>query len=359
MEKSNISYFLGANSPEGFVSLFSELYTTDGSWRCFILKGGPGTGKSTLMKRIASLLNAEGYNVDRIYCSSDPDSLDAVKCESLGFCIADGTSPHVIEPVFPGAVENIVNLGEYWESDRLIDEGEKIIAMALKNSSLHTRCTKFIKAASLVLSDTVRLGENSVNKDKINSYALRLSKRLFKNKKGKTGSEKKVFLSALTPKGVFFHNETVKALASQIIFVDDKANLVTGYLMEKIRTLALENGYDVISAFCPLNPNGKPEHIIIPECSLAFIRKHSAYPEIKGTRTVHAGRFIDTQELSRHRQKIDFNNQISSELLKEAISSLKQAKKIHDELEALYIPAMDFSGYDILAREIVNRALKK
>ena len=52
----NISYFLGCSSPEGFHSFFDELCPTHSGGYTYIIKGGPGTGKSSLMKRINSAL---------------------------------------------------------------------------------------------------------------------------------------------------------------------------------------------------------------------------------------------------------------------------------------------------------------
>ena len=54
MKKSDIKYFLAANSCEGFYSVFDKAYLPDGEWRAYIIKGGPGTGKSSFMKRFAS-----------------------------------------------------------------------------------------------------------------------------------------------------------------------------------------------------------------------------------------------------------------------------------------------------------------
>ena len=53
MENFNLKYFLAANSCEGFCSYFDKSYLPDGEWRAFIIKGGPGTGKSSFMKYFA------------------------------------------------------------------------------------------------------------------------------------------------------------------------------------------------------------------------------------------------------------------------------------------------------------------
>ena len=87
----NIRYFLGCSSPEGFHSFFGELCPTHSGGYTDIIKGGPGTGKSSLMKRINSALTDAGIETELIYCSSDPASLDGVYAPALNCWIADGS----------------------------------------------------------------------------------------------------------------------------------------------------------------------------------------------------------------------------------------------------------------------------
>ena len=44
----------------------------------YLIKSGPGCGKSTLMKRLAIKAEQKGEPIQRIHCASDPDSLDGV-----------------------------------------------------------------------------------------------------------------------------------------------------------------------------------------------------------------------------------------------------------------------------------------
>ena len=357
MEKNNINYFLGASTPMGFVSFFSELYDTDKQSRCYVIKGGPGTGKSTLMKNIANFLESKKYTVKRVHCSSDPNSLDAVICDELNVSIADGTAPHVIEPIFPGAVENIINLGDYWDSEALNKNRDKIIETSNENSFYHARCKRFLSAAGLMKTDSERLAADALCEYKLNGYADRFSKRRFKKQDG-IGRESKIFLSAITPLGVVFYPDTMKHYASEIIGIEDNTAAASSLLLERIKTLAIKNGYDVISAFCPLSPKGGPEHIIIPELSLAFIRKHSVYGKIEYTRTIHCSRFFDKTVLAKSKNRMAFNAKIQAELVDEAVLSLKKAKSVHDELEKLYMPHMNFDKFDKLQKKIISDMMK-
>ena len=90
------SFFLGANSARGFVSFYDDLIDLKTANGVYILKGCPGCGKSSLMKKVASAAESKSIKVERIYCSSDPDSLDGIVLPELGKAIVDGTAPHVV-----------------------------------------------------------------------------------------------------------------------------------------------------------------------------------------------------------------------------------------------------------------------
>ncbi|HRW12307.1 MAG TPA: hypothetical protein P5549_04220 [Syntrophomonas sp.] len=110
--------FPGANSCYGFFSFYDQIVPPQVKTKV-ILKGGPGTGKSTFMKSIADDLGSQQIEAECHWCSSDNNSLDAVVGGHGQVCILDGTSPHVVDPRYPGAVDRIINLGEYWDASLL------------------------------------------------------------------------------------------------------------------------------------------------------------------------------------------------------------------------------------------------
>ena len=90
MEKQLITrYFLGANAYSGFYSLYGGFCAGEGDY-LRVIKGGPGTGKSALMRRIGAAAERAGHDVEYILCSGDPDSLDGVYIPALGVGYADG-----------------------------------------------------------------------------------------------------------------------------------------------------------------------------------------------------------------------------------------------------------------------------
>ena len=126
------SYFAAANGFSGFRSYFNEIFNTKNYTRVFIIKGGPGTGKSTLMKRLINDFRKSATEIHAIYCSSDPSSLDGVVLEfgKIRLAFLDGTAPHATDTVYPGAVDELVNLGEFWNEEKLISARSEIIEIS-------------------------------------------------------------------------------------------------------------------------------------------------------------------------------------------------------------------------------------
>lgn len=94
----NIQYFLGGNTPAGFYSLYHQLSDPSRMRALYIIKSGPGSGKSSLMRRVERHAQAAGLETEEVLCSGDPDSLDAVILPQLGAALVDGTAPQGVVP---------------------------------------------------------------------------------------------------------------------------------------------------------------------------------------------------------------------------------------------------------------------
>ncbi|MDM5335900.1 hypothetical protein QUF84_01160 [Fictibacillus enclensis] len=94
---SNVKHrFLGAATPNGAVDYIQNL-TEDISKR-YLIKGRAGSGKSTMLKKIAAAGKEKGYDVEIYYCGFDPNSLDMVILREKGIAIFDSTAPHEYMP---------------------------------------------------------------------------------------------------------------------------------------------------------------------------------------------------------------------------------------------------------------------
>ncbi len=347
-------FFLGANSPKGFVSAFSNCYSAADGWRAFVIKGGPGTGKSTLMKRVAIHFIKQGVRCHLCPCSSDPYSLDAVIFPDLKAVILDGTAPHVVEPSFPGACEEIVNLGEYWQGETLYENRGDILKLFAENSLCHKRASSYIRAAGSVIEDTAAIAEECTDFEKVHRFALRLAKKTVP----KTHSRPKEwvrYLSAVTPVGHVFYKKTPEKLCENKILISDEYGAASPALLGTIREYALENGHEIICCRCPMRPFDKTEHIIIPALSLGFCTVNRYHTLESDERTIHARRFTDVGALHTARARLSFNRKASAQLILKASEALENAKKVHDVLEEKYREAMNFEALDTVKEELIRK----
>ena len=352
---SSSSFFLGANTPIGFYSLFNELYEPENDWRLYIIKGGPGTGKSTLMKKIAAECHKRGHYTERIYCSSDPNSLDGVIIPSLKISIADGTSPHTLEPRFPGVSEKIVDLGMF-RNDRLLRENSKeIIEKTKSNSFQHKKCIEFLSAAKSVENDISSIVISSMKIERLHKFSEKLASSRLKSSSDGMGKVKKRFLSALTPEGLVLFRDTFSELCDEITVLLDPFGYASSVIIRILTMKACEQGFSPIVCYCPTSPEHRPEHLIIPELSMGFFTSKSWHPEDFGEVShVDCMRFFDKEALMKHKNRLAFNKRSRDELLTEAVNRLSRAKKIHDELEGYYIESMDFDKAKQYSEELIR-----
>lgn len=87
--------FLGAATPNGAVDFVPNL--TEGLKR-YLIKGRAGSGKSTMLKKLAAAASDRGFDVEIYHCGFDPNSLDMIIVRELGVAMFDSTAPHEYFP---------------------------------------------------------------------------------------------------------------------------------------------------------------------------------------------------------------------------------------------------------------------
>ena len=63
---------------------------------------------------------------------------------------------------------------------------------------------------------------------------------------------------------------------------------------------------------------------------------------------------MDTELLRRSRARLRFARKVTAALMEEAVDALAQAKAMHDELEAIYNPHVDFDRVHARGEDIIK-----
>ena len=353
----HIQYFLGANSPSGFYSLYPELIAPETARAIYILKGGPGCGKSTLMRQVARRMEEAGLETEYILCSGDPESLDALLLPQLGVALVDGTAPHVVEPKYPGVVERYVNMGLCYDTQGLAPLRGDIISCMSGYKGCYQRAYRCLGAAAEVFEDQRSTLLTDSLSEKMAKRARGILTRELRKKKGSSGGQvKQRFLGAVTHAGPLCLFETAQAQCGRIYELADSYGLAHELLVHLLAGITAE-GWDVIACPDPMAPQ-RLAHLLVPQLDLAFLTSTADLP-FPGTpyRRIRLDAAADKELLRRSRPRLRFAKKVSSALMEEAIASLAQAKSMHDDLEALYNPHVDFELVEAMATDLCKEIL--
>ena len=346
------NFFAGANSGEGFQNLFSRLADPESTYDFMILKGGPGVGKNTFMREIGRTMELAGANVEYLWCSGDPDSLDGVLLPDIGCGVMDGTSPHAMEPKYPAAVDRYVDLGRFYDLTAAKAAAEEVKVYTKAYQAAYARAYHHLKAARQVELDAVTEVGKSFDHEKAARRVAGIISRELRGRGSGTGRTAWRFLGSLTHKGPVWRYDSVETLCPRIYEFRDSWEQ-GGALLAQIHTVAAERGWDMIACPAPEEP-ARLEHLLIPELGLAFITTRvgmefgkKAYRRIR----------LDAMSEPVGRGKLRFQSRMTAVLRQEGIAALREAKLYHDQLEAVYNPYVDFDGVRTLAALEAGRLL--
>lgn len=335
-------YFLGANTGAGYCSFFSHFLRQPG--RCVhILKGGPGCGKSTFLKKLGAHAQNRSRDVVYLHCSGDPDSLDGVYFPETNTAWLDGTTPHICDPVLFGVTGNYLDLGAFCRTESL--DTVRIRQLNADCALFYRRAYEYLTAAAAL--DTRKQPGLLFPEDRaaVRRRAAGTAQREFSavKKDAVPGRIEKRFLSAITCEGRCSFPQTLEALADRAYVLDNACGLAEDYL-RVIREYALRRGLRLIVCPDPLLPE-RTEAVLIPSLRLAFL----AAPEKVqlsdvSTRHIRLDAVPDAARLRALRTQMRADARLQRQAIDAAIRQLQAAKLLHDELEAVYQPCMDFDA---------------
>ena len=358
-DSCQIEYFLGANSPSGFTSLYHRMLEPERASRIYILKGGAGCGKSTLMRQVGEQARLAGEAVEYILCSGDPSSLDAVIFPRLRAAVVDGTAPHVVEPKYPGLVEQYVNLGACYDREGLSGFREAIFSCMRGYKGCYNRAYRFLRAAEELREDARAILVTPELEARLAKRARGiLSREIKPSHTGEKGEITPRFLSAVTHRGQLCLYGTALAQCPRVYLLTDDGWGLSHLLLTHLLSGAAERGWDVVACPDPMSPQ-RLEHLLLPGLGLAFLTQKPGLP-CPGSkeRRLRLEHWTDPALVRQNRARLRFSKKMSAALVEEAVASLAQAKEMHDELEAIYNPWVDFRRVretaSLIARELLE-----
>lgn len=356
----------GNNTPEGFFSYYQYILSQKEADKIICIKGGPGVGKSTFMKKIGETLLQEGHDVDFMHCSSDNGSLDGIVMRDKKIALVDGTSPHIVDPINPGAVDSIIHLGDYWDEEGIRKNRDALIRNNERIKMIFERVYNYLAAAGKMYDNLYSIYDSAIKNEEIYKISARIigTELAHKEISSQQGEIKKYFASAITPAGFENYIHTLLKGYKRVYLIKAPVGVSSGKMLDLFMESAVYRGFKVEGYYCPMKPATKLEHLLIPELGLAFVTSnqyHTISENIPHSDVV----IINLHDAIRY-EAMKFQEEIlhdsqkrMEELLDKAIYCLSQAKKEHDSLESYYIPNMDFIKIEALRQDLTEKISRR
>jgi len=354
----------GGNTCYGFYSFYDHIVPPDAPQK-IILKGGPGSGKSTFMKAIASELSQNGIDIEYHWCSSDNNSLDGMVAGDRQLCILDGTAPHIVDPRYPGAVDWIVNLGDFWDAARIITHKKTVVDLSQEIAMCFNRAYNRLKETQSAWWEWSSFHQSAVNTEAVNRNILALAEDFMQAAPKSVLPPRHLFAAALTPEGIVSKVETLLDSSWAIFAV--KGSPASG--IEKLfnyieKMLPLRNIFGEIY-HCPFDP-AHVDLILLPDKKTAILNISAHIVDYEKYLTVRQykrmldfGQFMDTAAISPYDQQVAASAERFQNGLQQALTFIQTAKTLHDELETYYVSAMDFTRLEDFRAELTGKLLEE
>ena len=347
--------FPGGNTSQGFYSFYHYILPQEEANKIIILKGGPGTGKSSLMKKIASYYLTKGYSVEYHHCSSDNNSIDGVIVTELKVAILDGTAPHVNDPLTPGAIDEIINLGDCWNQSGLEADKNDILSTFSTISKHFKRAYRYFASAKAIHEDWSQLNSETIDLNLLDNISSKLNFLLpLTSDKHSRGKERHLFATAFTPNGIVTYIDNLIKDYKKVKVLKGGPGLHKTDILQTLKESAIKLGLDVEVFHDPFIPS-RLEHILIPELSIAILTSNEINKKDFNYDVLNLEIICDQTLLQNNTTEIIYDEIKFNELVNKGLDCIKNAKALHDKLETYYVQNMDFSKVDNIFNEIVNK----
>lgn len=340
--------FAAANSRNGFVSYDSSIFS--GVSFLYIIKGGPGTGKSSFMRSIALKALDGGFDVEYFWCSSDPSSLDGliIKNNDKSFAFWDGTAPHSADLKIPGVNSQFCDLGQFWNVAMLADHSDEIKRIASYKSNCYNSAYRLLSSAAAIDDEIFSLASEYTHHQKLIHFVERLTGHL---SDVSTSKIRRLFTSCISGYGEL-RSAAFENSAENAFYIDEKYRIYPEFFALLADAL-ISKGYSIDISVSPLDPN-VIDGIFVHDIKTCFITAHQNDSMSKAN-FINSKRFIDSTLFSDCRHRMRALSKLRNAIMTDALCSLEKARRLHADLETFYTSAMDFSMLERYKKEIMSK----
>lgn len=267
------------------------------------------------------------------------------------------TAPHVVDPVNPGAVDEILNMGQCWKEEGFKQFRKNIIDINKEVGRTFRRAYRYIGAAKLVHDDWSNFNSEALNLSKLNKLKEELKDKILTTPVSTSGFDRHLFATAFTPEGIVTFVDTLYPDYKDVYVLNGGPGTGKTDILDYISKEALKRGYYVEIYHDPLIPD-RIEHIFIPELSTAILTSNEINQKQFNGYQIYMDNVLNPYVLNKNREEIKHSSEAFYQLLNKGLEIISHAKQLHDQMETYYIPNMDFDKVNEVSDTVINKILE-
>ena len=281
------------------------------------------------------------------YCSSDTASLDGIVIDG-SIALFDGTAPHSYDTVLPGACDELVDLGRFWDARALAHKAGSIRALGEKKKRAYKHAYAYLAAAGEVREALESIISPVVKWEKMSAVIRRICET---DKRG-DGRIAVRQVSAFGTSGAV-RLDTLTKKAERMCAVEDYYG-AAAIFMRQLYDRAVECGRTMEVSFDTLDVS-TPREIYFADSGECFAVCDTSCDIPEAERRIKMKRFIDGEGLTHIRHSYRTARNTQRDLCDLAAHQLSEAGRAHADMEKIYVANMNFSRLQGFCAEFLER----
>lgn len=332
--------FTSSHTGQGFHTYLPELLQD--AEKVFVLKGAPGSGKSTFIRQLGESFSEQGYEVEFWISAIDPVSPEGVLIPQLKAAVVNGSLPYPIDPRYPGVTGELIYLGDYLDKEVIQTRSQVIIELCDGQENHQQQAAKILRNAREIKDGIKKQTANYLDLGKLHQLVEQLAVEILENGPG----EKHYFASAITAEGMINYMDEISSSCQKRYVFRGPGGSGKSTVLSELAARARAKGFSLEYYHCGLEPESI-QMIIIRNLQIALVDAGLLELAVKPwDQVVDMTECLEGYDEAKIMAESSESRRIFETLMLEAQMELEKAHRCVKDIKKIYALAMDFEALD-------------
>ncbi|MGE5391359.1 MAG: hypothetical protein ACM3PE_09885 [Deltaproteobacteria bacterium] len=343
--------FTSSNTYDGFHSFIPDLVKP--LQRVYILKGAPGSGKSTFIRMLGESLSERGYEVDFWLSAADPLNPEGLYLPRLDLAVVNGSQGLGLDPHYPGATGEVIGFEQYQDREALRRFGSEIIGLIDRLEAEREKVEQILMQAAGAREDIKKNVSQRLQLGRVIRLADQLEGELFQE----GPAERHFYASSFSAEGTINYVDEISRSCQRRYVLKGPPGSGKSIIIAEIAERGRRRGWYLEYYHCGLDYETMLM-LLIPSQGIALIDAGNAELNLRPWDVViDMNEYLEEPDSPEQVQETAEVERLYETLLLQAQEGLESSQKTLLDLKKIYSSAMDFSGLERRREELLEEII--